>query len=240
MERIFLLFLMKNFLGYTLILYLGWHNKTCENQLQFFTLNLSRSLSLVLRSTKRYFSNVWVVNNIWLNSFSGSLFHFRWGGKHICIKSLIPSLFLSFSLFCFPLDSIFHFLLSLPFIFLSFISFLFSFNCSSFIYKLPCSESSKLSPVLDLSLHPLVPLFIKMFFFKWYFKCCLPFHSQVFISNSPFCLPHSSYDVTVENLILDQLIFPLLIFLSFFFDHLCAWYCTDIARRNSVLNTYGS
>ena len=56
MERIFLLFLMKNFLGYTLILYLGWHNKTCENQLQFFTLNLSQSLSLVLLLTKRYFS----------------------------------------------------------------------------------------------------------------------------------------------------------------------------------------
>ena len=144
-----------------------------------------------------------------------------------------------FSLFCFPLDSIFHFLLSLPFIFLSFISFLFSFNCSSFIYKLPCSESSKLSPVLDLSLHPLVLLFIKMFFFKWYFKFCSPFHSQVFTSNSPFCLPHNSYDVTVENLILDQLIVPLLIFL-FFSDHLCTWYCTDIVRRNSVLDTYGS
>lgn len=67
-----------------------------------------------------------------------------------------------------------------------------------------------------------------MFFLKWYryFKCCSPFHSQLFIINSPFCLPHSSYDVSLENLILDQLIVPLLIFL-FFSDHLCAWYCTD-------------
>ena len=27
----------------------------------------------------------------------------------------------------------------------------------------------------------------------------LPFHSQDLISNSPHCLPYSSYDVTVEN-----------------------------------------
>ena len=157
---------------------------------------------------------------------------------YIVTHSFIISFFLSI-LFSSRLNHSFPFC---PFLFFFFylLSLLFSFNPSSFIYSLPCSESSKLLPVLDLSLHPLVLLFIKMFFFKWYFKCCLPFHSQVFISNSPFCLPHSSYDVTVENLILDQLIFSLLIFLSFFFDHLSAWYCTDIARRNSVLNTYGS
>ena len=115
--------------------------------------------------------------------------------------------FCPFLLFFFYLSSLFFF----SFLFLS----------SSFIYSLPCSESSKLLPVLDLSLHPLVLLFIKMFFLKWYFKCCSPFHSQLFISNSPFCLPHSSYDVSLENLIMDQLIVPLLIFL-FFSDHLCA------------------
>ena len=158
---------------------------------------------------------------------------------YIVTHSFIISFFLSILFpsrlnLSFPLVPFFYF-------FLSFISFLFSFNCSSFIYSLPCSESSKLSPVLDLSLHPLVLLFINFFFFffKWYFKCCSPFHSQLFISNSPFCLPHNSYDVSLENLILDQLIVPLLIFL-FFSDHLSAWYCTDIVRRNSVLDTYGS
>ena len=134
--------------------------------------------------------------------------------------SFIISFFLSI-LFPSRLNHSFPFCSFLLFFFLSFISFLFSFNRTSFIYSLPCSESSKLLPVLDLSLHPLVLLFIKMFFLKWYFKCCSPFHSQLFISNSPFCLPHSSYDVSLENLIMDQLIVPLLIFL-FFSDHLCA------------------
>ena len=156
---------------------------------------------------------------------------------YIVTHSFIISFFLSI-LFPSRLNHSFPFC---PFLFFFYLSslFFFSFNRSSFIYSLPCSESSKLSPVLDLSLHPLVLLFIKIFFLKWYFKWCSPFHSQVFTSNTPFCLPHNSYDVTVENLILDQLIFPLLIFLLFS-DHLCAWYCTDIVRRNSVLDTYGS
>ena len=33
-----------------------------------------------------------------------------------------------------------------------------------------------------------------------------------FFSNSPYCLPHSSYAFSVENLAFDQLIFFLLIF----------------------------
>ena len=32
-------------------------------------------------------------------------------------------------------------------------------------------------------------------------------HSQNLSSNSPFCLPHSSNDVSVENLVLDQFIY---------------------------------
>ena len=32
------------------------------------------------------------------------------------------------------------------------------------------------------------------------------------ISNSPYCLPYGSYDVTSESLVLDQLIIPTLIF----------------------------
>ena len=30
------------------------------------------------------------------------------------------------------------------------------------------------------------------------------FHSQDLISNSPYCLPHNSYDVSLENLTLES------------------------------------
>ena len=36
----------------------------------------------------------------------------------------------------------------------------------------------------------------------------VPFNSQDLISNSPFFLPYSSCDVSLENLGLDQLIIP--------------------------------
>ena len=35
-----------------------------------------------------------------------------------------------------------------------------------------------------------------------------PFNHQDLISNSPNCLPYSSYDVNLENLVLDQLMIP--------------------------------
>ena len=35
-----------------------------------------------------------------------------------------------------------------------------------------------------------------------------PLNSQDLTSNSPYCLPYSSYDVSLENLVLDQLIIP--------------------------------
>ena len=35
-----------------------------------------------------------------------------------------------------------------------------------------------------------------------------PLNSQDLISNSPYCLPYSSYDVSLENLVLDQLLIP--------------------------------
>ena len=41
---------------------------------------------------------------------------------------------------------------------------------------------------------------------------CLPFNSQDLVSNSPYCLPYSSCDVSLENLALDQLIIPSLVF----------------------------
>ena len=39
-----------------------------------------------------------------------------------------------------------------------------------------------------------------------------PFYSQDLINNSPYCLPCNSYDVSLENLVLNQLIIPKLIF----------------------------
>ena len=43
-----------------------------------------------------------------------------------------------------------------------------------------------------------------------------PFNSQVLISNSPYCLPNSSCDASLENLVLDQLmIFLLRFFLNY-------------------------
>ena len=42
---------------------------------------------------------------------------------------------------------------------------------------------------------------------------CQPFNSQYLVSNSPYCLPYSSCDVGLENLVLDQLIIPSLVFL---------------------------
>ena len=41
------------------------------------------------------------------------------------------------------------------------------------------------------------------------------------ISNSPYCLPYISYDVSLENLVLDRLIIPLVNW--YFFDFLITW-----------------
>ena len=47
-----------------------------------------------------------------------------------------------------------------------------------------------------------------------------PFHSQDLISNSPYYLPYNFYDVSLENLVLDQLKVP---WSLFFFILLSAW-----------------
>ena len=39
-----------------------------------------------------------------------------------------------------------------------------------------------------------------------------PFHSQDLITLSPYCLQYNSYGVSLENLVLDQLIIPKLVF----------------------------
>ena len=40
------------------------------------------------------------------------------------------------------------------------------------------------------------------------------FHSQDLISNSAYCLPYNSYDISSENLVLNQLIIPEVMFFS--------------------------
>ena len=51
-------------------------------------------------------------------------------------------------------------------------------------------------------------LFSFLFNTIYYFWRQPTFKSQDLISNSPYCLPHSSYDVSFENFLLDQLIIP--------------------------------
>ena len=54
-----------------------------------------------------------------------------------------------------------------------------------------------------------------------------PFHSWHLISNSAYCLPHNSYDVSSKNLVLNQLIIPKLIFflilVTCLFDIVMIW-----------------
>ena len=42
------------------------------------------------------------------------------------------------------------------------------------------------------------------------------FNTQDLISNSPYCLPYTSCDVSLENLVSDQLIIPLIKIFSLF------------------------
>ena len=55
------------------------------------------------------------------------------------------------------------------------------------------------------------------------------------IFKSPYCLPYNSHDISLENLVLDQLIIPKLIFF-YTLVTLPAWYYTDIVGRNYVLS----
>ena len=48
-----------------------------------------------------------------------------------------------------------------------------------------------------------------------FLKLYWPFNYQDFINNSPYCLQYNLYDVSLENLALDQPIIPLLIFLVY-------------------------
>ena len=53
------------------------------------------------------------------------------------------------------------------------------------------------------------------------------FHFQDLISNSPYCLSYNSYDVSSENLVLNHLIIPYLIFffilITCLFDIVLIW-----------------
>ena len=65
---------------------------------------------------------------------------------------------------------------------------------------------------------------------------CKPFHPQRSHQLSSLL---SIYNVSLENLILDQLKIPYLIFFLYS-HHLSACHCIDIVRRNSLLITHGS
>ena len=77
-------------------------------------------------------------------------------------------------------------------------------------------EWSKIQQKLEINLGV-------FFLFKQFWKDCSssfvhhsePFHSQDLISNSPFRLLYNSYDVSSDNLLLDQLLIPLLTFVFF-------------------------
>ena len=54
-----------------------------------------------------------------------------------------------------------------------------------------------------------------------------PFHFQDLICNSPYCLPNNSYDVSSENVVLNHLVIPYLIFffilITCLFDIVLIW-----------------
>ena len=58
------------------------------------------------------------------------------------------------------------------------------------------------------------------------------------ILNSPYCLPYIAYNVSSENLVLNQTISPSCFFL--YSHHLSAFQCNDTTRRNYLLVTPGS
>ena len=59
------------------------------------------------------------------------------------------------------------------------------------------------------------------------------------ICDTPYCQPYNSHNVGSENLVLDQLIIPKVIFFHYS-HHSSGWYFIYIVRRNSVLVTHGS
>ena len=61
--------------------------------------------------------------------------------------------------------------------------------------------------------------------------CILNF--QDLTSNSPYCLPYNSYDVSLPEFDIGSNDNP-------YSHHLPVWYCFDMVRRNSVLITYGT
>ena len=58
---------------------------------------------------------------------------------------------------------------------------------------------------------------------KWFFVCLRELHLM-------YCQPYNSYNVSSDNLVLDQLIIPKLIFFLCS-HHFFGWYCRDIVRK---------
>ena len=68
----------------------------------------------------------------------------------------------------------------------------------------------------------------------WNQRFCQPIHSQDVISHSLYCLQYNFYTVSLENLVLDQLIISSLIFffilITCLLDVLFIWYCKEKFR----------
>ena len=62
---------------------------------------------------------------------------------------------------------------------------------------------------------------------------CKAFQSLNVKINSCYCVPYNSCKISDRNLVLDQ---PINIFL--YSNHMFAWYCIDIVRKNPVLNLW--
>ena len=77
------------------------------------------------------------------------------------------------------------------------------------------------------------------FVLRWTLSFPWPFHSQDLFSNSPYCLPYHSYDVSLENLVLDHLITLQLIFSFVHITYnICLMLCWYFERRIPVLVTH--
>ena len=80
----------------------------------------------------------------------------------------------------------------------------FSFLISYSIYPPGHCEREELWVFLSWTKHELSLLCQAL----WHILQAWPFNSQDLFSNSPYCLLYSSCDVSLENLVLDQLMIP--------------------------------
>ena len=103
-----------------------------------------------------------------------------------------------------------------------------SFSCYIFLYIWTDQKCTQAKDIINN-----VPICTHVCCNSWWSRklslALLPLNSQDLISNSPYCLLYSSCNVSLENLVLDQLIIPWLTFF-FFLLLVCLilyWYCKE-------------